>query len=270
MNIKLKQTVFFVFCIMALVGCDKNEIKPLQETISGSARITIVNAVPGSPSLDAFYGDLKLNGNPIGALARFPSVEYSVLPPATYSIKAVVNTPIVSPATTPNIPYGTLVSTTSAAIAADKYYSLFIVGVPVATSITSFLVEDKIPQPISGKAHIRFINVMPDGNNMDLLSGIIPSGSVTPTTSSTIFSNVARNIAKDFIEIEASNDGTPYQFQLRDNVTSAIIVVGNLTVVSSRVYTIYSRGFNSTYTIPGFTPARTIAASVGFVIMTNR
>lgn len=270
MNIKLKNTVLFVFSIIALSSCDKNEIEPLQETIAGSARITVINAVPGSPSLDAFYGDLKLNGNTIAALSRFPSTEYSALPSATYSIKAIVNTPPIIPTTAPNIAYGTVVSTTSAAMAADKYYSLFIVGPPEASSITSFLIEDKLPQPVSGKAHVRFINVMPDGNNMDLLSGTIPDGSVNPTTLTVLFTNVVKNTAKDFIEIEATNVGTPYQFQLRNNLTSAIIVSGNLTVVSGRVYTIYSRGFNTTYTIPVFTPARTVAAGVGFVIMTNK
>lgn len=271
MNIKFKQSIFFIFSIIALAGCDKNEINPLQEPIVGGARITVINAVPGSPNLDAFYGDLKLNGNTIAALARFPSAEYSVLPPATYSIKAVVNTPAIIPTTAPNIAFGTVVSTTSAAMAADKYYSLYIVGPPVASSITSFLVEDKIPQAVSGKAHIRFINAMPDGNNMDLLSGIIPSGSVNPTTSTAIFSNVVKNTARDFIEVEASNIGTPYQFQLRDNVTSTLIgTSSNLTVVSGRVYTYFARGFNTTYTIPGFTPARTVTAGGGISLMINK
>ena len=275
MNIKFKGILFFIFCIISITGCDKNEISPIQETVKSAARITVINAVPGSPGLDAFYGDIKLNGNVIGSLARFPNAEYSVLSPATYSIKAVVNTPTVIPATAPNIAFGTVVSTTSAAIAADKYYSLFIVGPPVASSITSFLVEDKIPQPKAGKAHIRFINAMPDGNNMDLLSGIIPAGSVNPTTSTAIFSNVARNIASDFIEIDAVITGTAYQFQLRNNVTGTSIgLSSNLTVVSGRVYTYFSRGFNTAFIIPGFTPVRTVAAIIpttaSLSLMTNK
>lgn len=282
MNIRFKQTIFSFFSLIALVGCDKNEIKPLEELIiNGSARITVINAVPGSPGLDAFYGDLKLNGNVINSFARFPSVEYSVLPPATYSIRAVVNTPppVVPPPLVPplppNIAFGAVVSTTSAAIASDKFYSLFIVGQPVAGSITSFLVEDKIPQPKTDKAHIRFINAMSDGNNMDLLAGIIPTGSANPTTSTAIFSNVARNIASDFIEIDAAITGTAYQFQLRNNVTGASIgATSNLIAVSGRVYTYFSRGFNTAFTIPGFTPVRTIAAIIpttaSLSLMTNK
>lgn len=281
MNIRFKQTIFSFFSLIALVGCDKNEIKPLEEPIiNGSARITVINAVPGSPGLDAFYGDLKLNGNVITSFARFPNAEYSVLPPATYSIRAVVNTPppVVPPPLVPplppNIAFGTVVSTTSAAIAADKYYSLFIVGQPVVGSITSFLVEDKIPQPKADKAHIRFINAMSDGNNMDLLSGIIPVGSVNPTTSTAIFANVARNIASDFIEIDAAITGTSYQFRLNNNTGVTVGALANLTVVSGRVYTLFARGFNTTYTIPGFIPVRTIAAITPAIaslsLMTNK
>ena len=275
MNIKFKGLLFFIFCIISLTGCDKNEIKPLQEPVNSVARITVINAVPGSPGLDAFYGDIKLNGNPIGSLARFPNAEYSVLPPATYSIKAVVNTPTVIPAIAPNIPFGTLVSTTSAAIAADKYYSLFIVGPPVASRITSFLVEDVIPQPKKDKAHVRFINVMPDGNNLNLLSGIIPAGAVNPITVTPIFLNVARNTARDFIEIDATNEGISYVFQARDNVTGTSIGAGiGFTVVSGRVYTLFARGFNTAFTIPGFTPVRTVAAIIpttaSLSLMTNK
>ena len=277
MNIKCTGILFFVFCIVLVAGCDKNEITQIQEPVKSIARITIINAVPGSPGLNAFYGDLKLNGNAINAFARFPNAEYSVLPPASYIIKTVVNTPPpvvptpIIPPPPPNIAFGTVVSNTSVAIAADKYYSLFIVGPPVASSITSFLVEDKIPQAKADKAHIRFINAMPDGNNMDLFAGIIPAGSVNPATSMAIFSNVARNIASEFIEIDAAITGTAYQFQLRNNVTgTAIGAVSNLTVVSGRVYTYFSRGFNAAFTIPGFTPTRTIAAGAGISLMTNK
>ena len=271
MNIKFKGLLFFIFCIISLVGCDKNEIKPLQETVNSIARITVINAVPGSPGLNAFYGDLKLNGNAINALTRFPNAEYSVLPPANYTIKTVVSTPTVIPAIAPLIPFGVLVSTSTAIIDVDKYYSLYIVGTPVVSNITSFLVEDKIPVPVSEKAHVRFINAMPDGNNMDLLSGIIPAGSVNPITSTAIFTNVVKNTAKDFIATDALNVGIPYQFQLRDNVTGALIGTPiNLTVVSGRVYTFFARGFNTTFTVPGFTPARTVLAGGGITLMVNK
>ena len=275
MNIKFKQTVFFIFCIIALAGCDKNEIKPLQEPVNSVARITVINAVPGSPGLDAFYGDLKLNGNAIIALTRFPNAEYSVIPPATYTIKTVVSRPTVIPAIAPLIPFGVTVTTTTTALEADKYYSLYIVGAPVVSNITSFLVEDKIPIPVSDKAHVRFINAMPDGNNMALLSGVIPTGSVNPTTSTPIFTNLARNTARDFIAIDAINVGSPYQFQLRDNVTGTLIGTPvNLNVVTGRVYTFFARGFNTTFTVPGFTPVRTVAAilptTASLSLMTNR
>jgi len=275
MNIKFKEILFFVFCMVSLTGCDKNEISPIKEPVNSVARITVINAVPGSPGLDVFYGDLKLNGNAIGSLGRFPNTEYSVLPPATYSIKTVVNTPTVIPALAPNIPFGTVISTTSVAIAVDKYYSLFIVGPPVASSITSLLVEDAIPQPKKDKAHVRFINVMPDGNNLNLFSGIIPAGVVSPITTTAIFSNVAKNTARDFIEIDATSEGISYLFQVRDNVTgTAIGAASGLTVVSGRVYTLFARGFNTAFTIPGFTPVRTVAAilptTASLSLMTNK
>ena len=271
MNIKFKGLLFSVFCIISLVGCDKNEIKPLQEPVNSIARITVINAVPGSPGLNAFYNDIKLNGNAINALTRFPNAEYSVLPPASYTIKTIVSTPTVIPVIAPLIPFGVLVSTSTANIEVDKYYSLYIVGSPVVTNISSFLIEDKIPVPVSEKAHVRFINAMPDGNNMDLLSGIIPAGSVNPTTSTPIFSNLVKNTARDFMAIDALNVGIPYQFQLRDNVTGALIGTPiNLTVVSGRVYTFFARGFNTTFTVPGFTPARTVLAGGGITLMVNK
>jgi len=276
MNIKFKGILFFIFCIISLTGCDKNEINPIQEPVNSVARITVINAVPGSPGLDAFYGDLKLNGNAINALTRFPNAEYSVILPATYTIKTVVSTPTVIPAIAPNIPFGTTVSTTTTALEADKYYSLYIVGAPVVSNITSFLLEDKIPITVSGKAHVRFINAMPDGNNMDLLSGEIPAGSVNPTTSTAIFTNLARNTARDFIAIDALNVGTPYQFQLRNNVTGTLIGTPvNLNVVTGRVYTFFARGFNSNFTVPGFTnPTRIVSASGlgggGISLMVNK
>ena len=106
---------------------------------------------------------------------------------------------------------------------------------------------------------------------MDLLSGIIPAGFVNPTTSTAIFSNVVKNTAKDFIAIDALNIGTPYQFQLKDNLTGALIGTPiNLTAVSGRVYTFFARGFNTTFTVPGFTPVRTVLAGGGITLMVNK
>ena len=144
MNIKFKEIVLFIFSIIALAGCDKNEIKPIQETVKSVARITVINAVPGSPGLNTFYGDLKLNGTAINALTRFPNAEYSILPPASYTIKTVVNTPPpvvpapIIPPLPPTIAFGATVSTITTTLEVDKYYSLYIVGPPVVANISSF------------------------------------------------------------------------------------------------------------------------------------
>ncbi|MBU0695253.1 MAG: DUF4397 domain-containing protein [Bacteroidetes bacterium] len=260
-----------IFSISIIISaCDKNEIKPTQEIVTNKTRITVVNALPGSPNLDVLVNDVKINGSTIAFISRFPLTEYSLSSPGSLTVKAVVNTPATIPTTAPNIAYGNVLSTNASTFEADKYYSIFVVGSPGAT-ISGLLIEDKIPVQTAGKAFIRFVNAMPDGTAMDFYSGVIPDGAVNPTSSTAIFSNVAKGTSKDFIAIDATAVGTPYQFQLKStgtntNVGSSI----NLTAVAGKAYTYFSRGFNATYTIPGFTPARTVAAAPGLTLIVNR
>lgn len=270
---KITHKIWSIIFLMSIVvsACDKNEINPIQEAVSNKARITVVNAVPGSPNIDALVNDVKINGSTIAFISRFPLTEYSLATPGTLTVKTVVNTPATIPTTAPNIAFGTVLSTSASTFEADKNYSIFVLGAP-GTTTTGLLVEDKIPVPTTGKAFIRFVNAMPDGTAMDFFSGTIPSGSTIPTTSTAIFSNVAKGTAKDFIAIDAAAvGGTLYQFQLKSTGTNTNVGTSiNLTAVEGKVYTYFSRGFNATYTIPGFTPARTVAAAPGLTLIVNR
>ncbi|MDA9554700.1 DUF4397 domain-containing protein [Pelobium sp.] len=270
MKIKFNILSIMVLLGITISGCDKNEIAPVQELATNKARITVINAVPGSPSMDALVNNVKINGSTISFGNRFPQTEYSLLPSGSLTIKSIINTPTTSPTTPPNIPFGTVTSTNTGNFDANKFYSIFVIGAPGGTT-SGLLVEDKLPAGSSGKAFIRFVNAMPDGSGLDFYSGIIPAGSVNPTSPVAIFTNVTTGSAKDFIAIDASATGTPYQFQLKSTGTTTNVGTSvNLTAVEGKVYTYFSVGFNTTYIIPGFTPSRTVTAAPGLTLIVNR
>jgi len=271
MKIQYKKIIFFFFSALILSGCEKNVISPLEEKVEGMARLSVVNAVPGSPGIDVTVNDSKINGAAIPFSSRFPILEYSLFKPGNYSIKTNVNTPLIIPVLPPNIPFGTVLSTTTRNLESNKYYSLFLLGTPVVTNINTLLIEDNFPVPIKGKAFVRFINTMPDGNAMDLLVGIIPPGSANPTVSNALFSNILRGEFKNFEAMDTTPEGSTYQFQLRINGTTTNVgITLNQTLTEGRYYTVIARGFNNAFIIPGFTPVRTILAEGRISLFVNR
>jgi hypothetical protein len=270
---KFKNKIYSIAIFMAVImltACDKNEIAPLQLVVSNQAKIAVVNAVPGSPNIDIMSNGAKINGSTLAYAVRFPAIQYSVLMPGNATIKSVVNTPAILPTTAPNIAFGTELSSSTFNFVADKNYVVFVTGSPGATT-TGTVIEDVFPAVANLKAHVKFVNAMPDGANMDLLSGIIPAGASAPTTSSALFSNITRNTGTDFVAIDVPLDGATYQFQLKITGGGANAgVTLNLAALPGRLYTVYARGFNTTNTIPGFTPARTVTAAPGISVFSNR
>jgi hypothetical protein len=270
---KLKNKIYSIAILMAvtlLTACDKNEISPLQEVISNQAKIAIVNAVPGTPNIDILANGTKISGSTLAYAVRFPAIQYSLLAPGNATVKSVVNTPAILPTTAPNIAFGTELSSSTFNFVADKNYVVFVTGSPGA-STTGTVIEDVFPAVANLKAHVKFVNAMPDGLNMDLFSGLVPSGATVTPTSSSMFSNIARNTGTDFVAIDVPANGATYQFQLK--VTGGGANAGaalNLAALPGRLYTVYARGFNTTYTIPGFTPARIVTAAPGIRVFSNR
>lgn len=271
MNFKNRlYSIAILIAVTSLTACDKNEINPLQEVVGNQAKIAILNAIPGSPNIDFMVNGTKFSGNTVAFGTRFPSIQYSVIAPGSVTMKGIVNTPLVLPTTAPNIAFGTELSSNTNNLDAGKNYTLFITGSPGAAT-SGVVIEDVFPAVASLKAHVKFVNVMPDGSNMDLMSGVVPAGATTPLSSAALFSNIAKNAGTDFVAIDVPADGASYQFQLR--VSAGGTLTGSLftfTALPGRLYTVYARGFNTTYTIPVFTPARTVAAASGLSVLTNR
>lgn len=97
------------------------------------------------------------------------------------------------------------------------------------------LIEDKLVNPSSGKALIRFVNMSIESPALDLVTN----------TGTAVVSGKTYKTASEFVEIAG---GQNYNFVIRENGnTTDKVVLPSVSIQSGRIYTIAARGiYNST------------------------
>ena len=199
-------------CILSVMlsSCLKdhtNDVPPTPISV-----LSVVQGSPGQPTLNFTLDGSRVNTNPL-ALGNVINYFNAYTGDRT---AAFVN------------------ATSGAAVFSDKItlkqntaYSLCLVG---ATATPSFLLlTDSLAQPASGMAGLRFVNLSPDDQPVDLAV----SGGATIA---------ANKHFKEFTPFQ-SVSGKTYNFEIRKAGTTTVLATMNsVTINSGYAYTIYLQG----------------------------
>ena len=193
--------------LVILSSCLKDLSNDEPQNVSA---LNVVNASPGPLVINFFLNNNLVNGP---ALGYGQESTYTLTSSGTIKFDADTG--------------GTFNSLIAHTIALmnDKYYSIFVTG--QNNLLSTFLTEDDLSTPPSGKAKIRFINLSPDGGTFALSA---KGGAV-------LFPNQSYKTASAFIAI----DPGAYMFELR-NLNAAVEHEAGLEVVAGKIYTVWAGG----------------------------
>lgn len=108
-------------------------------------------------------------------------------------------------------------------------YSAWLTG-PWA-SAEFVILEDKLTNPASGKANIRFVNMSFGSPTLDLVT----------STGTTVVSNTAYKTGSTFASIDGNQN---YNFVIRENGSTVDkVLLPSVTIQAGRIYTIVAKGF---------------------------
>lgn len=108
-------------------------------------------------------------------------------------------------------------------------YSAWLTG-PWA-SAEFVIIEDKLSNPASGKANVRFVNMSFGSPALDLVT----------STGAAVVSNTAYKTGSDFISLDGNQN---YNFVIRANGTTVDkVLLPSVTIQTGRIYTIVAKGF---------------------------
>ncbi len=120
-------------------------------------------------------------------------------------------------------------TTISANLLEGSIYSAWLTG-PWATA-EFVILEDKLTNPVSGKANVRFVNMSVGSSALDLVT----------STGATVISNTAYKAGSDFVSIDGNQN---YNFVIRQNGSTVDkFLLPSVTIQAGRIYTIVARGF---------------------------
>jgi Domain of unknown function (DUF4397) len=198
---------------LSLSGCmdddDNTHVEPVP-----TAFVSLFHAAPDAPALDVMVGNLKITS--------FNYTQYTNYLPFYVGERALTFNPI-------NADNALIQSNVS--LEENKTYSVFVIN--KLASIETFVVEDKVAVPASGKTMVRFINLSPDAPAVDIN---------IKDDNSALFQNQAFKQATDFKEIDADT----YNFEVKATGSNNVLAtVPNVTLREGGIYTIVSRGFNN-------------------------
>jgi hypothetical protein len=108
-------------------------------------------------------------------------------------------------------------------------YSAWLTG-PWA-SAEFVVLEDKLTNPASGKANVRFVNMSVGSPTLDLLT----------SSGASVVSNTAYKAGSDFTSIDANQN---YNFVIRESGSTVDkVLLPSVTIQAGRIYTIVAKGF---------------------------
>lgn len=205
------------------------------------ARIKFVYAAPGGPGVNFFVNDIKVTSGginlPLSFFSSFPATDYSVIPGGSVNVKVkgLVN----------NVE--TLLLETTLNLTDENYYSFIVTG--IAPNYTTMLVNDNVAQPNDGQARIRFVNLIPNSANIDLITTVAPTGAAPGT----LFSNIAfkgGDTNFSLLGLGTTTNGASattgvFTVRIVDSVTKATLATlatASSTFVGNKVYTLVARG----------------------------
>lgn len=201
---------FALFCIINISGCKKIEA----DTNAYSA-LSVINASPTASTYDIYLSDSKINSV---AIPFGGAVPYSQRVAGTYDLKFTIA------GRADNI------YTKTIGLVASTYQSFFLVG--RTASLDGLLTTDDLSATSTTNAFVRFVNVSPDSQAMDL---VVKGGS-------SVITNKAYKTASAFTPIAA---GT-YVFDVKETSTGTVKTSTESVVLGANVYyTVLVKGLNT-------------------------
>lgn len=228
----------FVFMMYVLASCNGNSttVSPSSST----TKLVVINASPDVGPIQAYINTYVL-GITTGTSAQRTYFRYSTTP-VYYSIGTGLLT-LQLRTENSKIQYSSDTVTT----VSNRGYSLFMVGLAAKDSITSLLVKDDPTPPALGKGRMRFINVSPRTQGMD----VYVNGALG-------FTKIAYKGISPYIELPAGI----YDFKMTATGSAAngLADLPRITIQDGKVYTLYSKGM----------VGRIDTAAIGLNIITNK
>lgn len=170
----------------------------------------IGNASPNSGDLYFFADDNQVNNNSLNfgsALGYYNFYEGD----RTISVKNA---------------NGTVLASTDLTLSVGEYFTVFAVNNSEELELAVY--EDVLINPASGKARIRFINLSPDSDGIDVYDNVLE-----------VASDLTFKEASPFTDLPA---GT-YTFAFRRSSDDSELALKNIQLSPGRIYTIYTKGF---------------------------
>jgi len=199
---------------LGLISCSKND-DYTPPAISG---ISIIHASPTTEKLDVFINNTKISVNDFSFGTKMDYLN-------AYSGNRKFD--VTKTGTT------TSLKSESFTLEPQEGYSLFVIN--KLENISFLFLKDDFTQPATGKARIRFVNLSPDAEALNLAI----AGSATD-----LFTNKAFKEYSTFESIDAAEKVT---FNIKNKTTGANeVVLADVKIEAGKVYTIYAKGLKAT------------------------
>jgi len=202
---------FSLALTLSLTSCLSDDSSPVTTTPTDAAFGLIANASPDSGDLYFFADENAINTSALTYTNYSPYLNFKT----GNRVITVKNTA------------GTVLATKSITPTANTYFSVFAVNTFANLELVAY--QDPLVYPTANNARIRFINLSPDSNPIDIKS-----------TTQTYATGLPFKSTTDYVEIPT---GT-YQFTITDHNTQAIIYTNpGIQFTQNQIYTIYTKGY---------------------------
>jgi hypothetical protein len=202
--------------LFVMTGCSKSAQYPTSTTnISSVAMVSVVHASPEMSAIDIAFDNNRLNLSFFNYADRVDyfkvysgNRKFSVFREKNYEALFAKNMYLIP----------------------EKYYTIFIVD--TLSKMDAVLLQDSSRAPGTDSVRIRFANMSPDLNSVDLYA----QGFTAP-----IATKMNYKSASDFISIKAANDVV---FTIRTSGTNSTIAASDkINLITGNFYTIWIAGF---------------------------
>lgn len=212
-SINYKAIIAAVTLSVALLSCSKKQDYIVVD-ISG---LSLIHASPTTEKLDVFVDNSRAT---INDFAYGSKIDYL----NAYSGNRKVD--VTKKGT------GVTLKTDAIVLAPNKGYSLFVID--KLENIKFLLLEDDLAKPATGKAKIRFVNLSPDADALNLAIDGKPTD---------LFTNKA---FKEYSTFEAIDPGDNIKFLVKNKTTGNVEAsIADVKIEAGKIYTIYAKGLKA-------------------------
>jgi hypothetical protein len=209
-----KLTGAAILATTVIIGSAYKDDNPI--TAAGTAKIKVINGIFDNPSYVIKVNGKTLNSAP---LAYRKSTEYAAIPASAQVL------------TVTEQGSNKVVLSSNLKLAAGSSASFYLVPATASAKATSFIIPDDLSTIAAKKAKVRFVNLSPDSEDLDLLV----NGKTVKTATGIGFKE-----ATSFVEIDPLEAAT---FEIRKSGTNQVLAKSaTVSVKEGQFTTLWSVG----------------------------